>query len=100
MQDDICTLKAAPLEMELSRLIFASPSYRSSSKFWDGELVASFMLSDMIWNGCNGEETKWDCTLKHGLKLYLENLENSTDEYKAVAQPKDDWLVVTVDYHS
>ena len=63
----------------------------------------SFMLSDSFYNGVNHENTVWSaggCTFSNAMELLNEYLELHDKEWAAKARPKDDWLVVTVDYHS
>lgn len=65
------------------------------------EFEAKFMLRDTVWNGCNHEKTVWDRTFRGGMAMWAEDLEK---HYSDAAQehytPQEDWLVVTVDYHS
>lgn len=72
----------------------------ASYDFEDKNLEAKFMVQDKAWNGCNYENTEWNGTLEHALELYEKNMEHYRDEYKAKHTVQDDWIVVTVDYHS
>lgn len=92
---DVCRLSDAPSDFkDISRVIFASPNYKGEG------LEATFMLAEDIWNGVNHEKTAWDGTLSDALTKFKSNRSGYTDEYLARVTPTDDWLVVTVDYHS
>lgn len=68
---------------------------------FNGEgLEARFMVRDRVWNGVTHQKTAWDGTLGSALAENLEKLKNYKEEYAAKYTPNDDWLVVTVDYHS
>ena len=58
------------------------------------------MISDDIWNGVMHVKTQWDGKLKTALDAHSEKIKRYRDEYREKRTPKDDWLVVTVDYHS
>lgn len=91
---DICRFANTPSGLEPSRVIFAAPNYDGS------EMEATFMLSDEIWNGVNYENTTWDGTFADAVAKFKSRGSNYSDEYLKRVTPQDDWLVVTVDYHS
>ncbi len=97
---DICNLTAVPVGMQMSRIIFAGPSYQSETSKHDGPLQATFMLAEDAWNGVNHMPVTWDCTVADALKQFRKRLENYKDTYAAIIAPQDNWLAVTVDYHS
>lgn len=80
------------------RVIFTGPSFDGGTL--NGPLETTFMLADRVWNGANHMPVKWDGTIGDALSQFSQRLENMSEEYRSVASPKDDWLVVTVDYHS
>ena len=82
------------------RVIFAGASYESKSEERTGSLEAIFMLSDSVWNGVNHMDVTWDGTIGDALRQWNERLNCFAEGYKNQMQPKDDWLCVTVDYHS
>lgn len=90
---DICKYSDLPDSYNCSRLIFAGPDF-------EGSIAAYFMLSEDIWNGTNHEKTEWDGTLGRARELISKYCERYTDEYRKTHTPTDDWLAVTVDYHS
>jgi len=59
-----------------------------------------YMLEHEYWNGYTFQETSWDGSLKDGLEKLQERAKMWTDDWREQHMPKDDWLVVTVDYHS
>ena len=94
MNGDICAYKDLPAGLMAHRLIVAAPDYEGK------KLEAEAMYSRSIWNGVNHEDTKWDGGVETGIAAYLEKLKSYKTEYAEKRTPKDDWLVVTVDYHS
>ena len=92
---DISTLSELPDGYTCSRLITAKPHWQNK-----GKLEAGFMLSDSIWNGVNHVKSVWDGSVSHGIQLLSEHAKMYKEEYREKMTPKDDWLVITVDYHS
>lgn len=64
------------------------------------ELEVTLLLHKEIWNGVTHQTTDWDGTIASALELQERKLVNYKDEYREAVTPKDDWMVVTVDYHS
>lgn len=94
LPNDIDFLSKVPEGLTCSRVIFANPAF-------DGDgIEAGYMLVDSAWNGCNYMRVDWDGKFSSALDKYRESLKNYKDEYRDKYLPKDDWLVVTVDYHS
>jgi hypothetical protein len=93
---DICRFADVPSGLgDLSRVIFAAPNYDGT------EMEATFMVTDDIWNGVNYEKTEWDGTFSDAVaKFRVKTGTGYTEAYLERVTPKDDWLVVTVDYHS
>ncbi len=92
---DICRLTDVPADMTCSRVIIGGPSWRD-----DGTLEAKSMISDSMYNGVDWIDTAWDKTLPAALALHRKRFEHSKPEYREKVMPDDNWLVVTVDYHS
>lgn len=92
---DICRLSELPEGMTAGRFIIACPSWND-----DGTFSADYMISDDIWNGVMHVKTQWDGELKTALNAFSKKIEGYKDDYREKRTPKDDWLVVTVDYHS
>jgi len=93
LPQDVVSLKDMPMQLACSRAIIATPNYRD-------ELAAAFMLVDDAWNGCNYMKVDWDGKVQTALDRYRKRLNTYKDDYRAKRSPQDDWLVVTVDYHS
>jgi hypothetical protein len=91
-QDVVC-LKDLPSALTCTRVIIAAPNYNN-------EIEAEFMLVDDAWNGCNYMKVEWDGKVQTALTQFQEKTKHYKDEYAEKHTPKDDWLVVTVDYHS
>lgn len=100
LPDDVMRLGDVPADVKCSRVIIAGPSYQSETDNWTGPVTAKFMLCDSQWNGVNHMPVAWDETLSGALKQYCDNMESYKEDYREKFAPKDDWLVITVDYHS
>ena len=92
---DIMRLGDMPKSLTASHVIIAGPSWQD-----DGSLEAKHMLQTSIWNGVTHVDAKWDGTVQAALDEHKERLKNAQPDYAAKRIPQDDWLVVTVDYHS
>jgi len=91
---DVMALRDCPKDMSCNHVIIAGPTYDN-----DG-LEALCMFTADMWNGVNYQRTTWDKTVGSAISEYAKWLKNATSEYAATRIPNDDWLVVTVDYHS
>jgi hypothetical protein len=85
---DIIKLKDLPKKLSASHVIIAGKNH-------EGVFSATNMFQKEIWNGVSYEETKWDGKVSTALESHISKIKT----YKEVA-PKEDWLVVTVDYHN
>lgn len=99
-REDICELKDLPPHLTASHVIIAGPEWEPSTESWTGPLHATYMLSDTIWNGVNHVETNWDGKVLTAINDFRKKIELSTEDYRSSNWPLDNWLVVTVDYHS
>lgn len=77
---DICTVAEVPAELTCFTLIIAD------KPDWADKLVVVELLHKEIWNGVSMQKTDFDGNV---LKVLQER-----------KQVQDDWLVVTIDYHS
>lgn len=92
---DIMPLKDTPKSLTASHVIIAGPHWRD-----DGKLEAKHMVQESIWNGVNHVDAKWGGTVQSAIDEHKDSLKSYKPEYAAKYVPQDDWLVVTVDYHS
>lgn len=90
---DIMPLKDIPEELSAERVIIASYNYKD-------ELEAEFMISGDFWNGVTHVKAEWEGTVQSALKKHLEKIQRYTDEAREKYTPRQDWIVVTVDYHN
>lgn len=100
MPDDVMPLGMMPAGYKCSRVIVACPGYSQTSGTWDGPVKAEFMVTNGVWNGVNHMPVAWDETFQGAIEMHRKRLESYADKYRATNEPKADWLVVTVDYHS
>ena len=91
---DICTLDKMPELLSADAVIIAAPNYNESG------LEAKHLIHKSIWNGVSCIDTKFNGNVKTSINDYINKLENYKDEYKEKYSPREDWLIVTVDYHS
>ncbi len=96
---DVCKLRDA-MNVNCCRVIFAGPSYESKTGERTGPLRAQFMLSGSQWNGCNHMDIKWDGKVGSAMADWCKHLEHMADGYRAMMQPTEEWITVTVDYHN
>jgi len=99
MPGDICELRDA-LEIECQRIVFAGPSFVSDANAWTGPLEATFMLCTVEWNGTNYMKVDWDGKVGSAVEQLRKHARHYGEEYKARIVPQNDWLSITVDYHS
>ncbi len=90
---DVTTLAETPKGLTASRVIIAGPHWDTER----GGLEAHYMTLDDMWNGVMHVKSAWDGTLGAAL---AEHASRNTGKNAEKRTPRDDWLVVTVDYHS
>jgi len=100
MPGDIMKLRDVPERLRAERVIIARPGFEMVSKDYTGPIEAAFMLARDAWNGCNHMPVKWDGSIAAALADYRDDLSRCSPAYRAVVEPTEDWLAVTVDYHS
>lgn len=66
----------------------------------DNDLEPEYMTQEDFWNGVSHVKTTWDGTVKSAFGEYTEKLSHYKQEYAKKITPTDEWLLVTVDYHS
>jgi len=96
---NVCKLKDLP-DMECYRVIIACPSYDTKNGTWTGSLKAEFMISEDAWNGVSWMRVDWDKKVSSALARHTDKLSGRNPEYLEAAKPNNNWLVVTIDYHS
>lgn len=89
---DICTLEEMPKGHTCCRVIFA---YKQ-----DKALRISEMFQTKFYNGVSWLDAKWSGDFDEAMEMFKEEIKNYSDEYKEKETPKNDWLVVSVDYHT
>jgi len=61
---------------------------------------AVFMIEKEFYNGVNFIDSAWDGTVSSAIGQHNERIQNFAEEYKERNTVTDDWIVVTVDYHT
>ena len=94
LPEDVLHFRDVPREMTCCRVIIAGPNYEGTS------MEAKYMISEDIWNGVTHVKSDWDGKIGSALNQFMERAEHARDEWREKYVPTDNWLVVTVDYHS
>lgn len=92
---DVMTLRDCPRELKAEHVIIAGPSWRG-----EGSLEAKYMVQQEMWNSVCFVETTFDGYVSSAVLEHVRKLGNYKSDYAAKYTPQDDWLVVTVDYHT
>ena len=64
------------------------------------DVKAEYMLARSIWNGTTHQDTKWNGKLTSAIEEYNKRVESYADWFREINTVTDDWIAVTVDYHS
>lgn len=92
---DVMRLKDMPVELTASHVVIAVPHWDDDTK-----LKAEHMVQESLWNGVSFVKAAWNGNVMAAIEEYRAQLTNYKPEYAEKHNPQDDWLVVTVDYHS
>jgi hypothetical protein len=92
---DVMPVRDVPATHKANRVIVARPHWEKPDR-WEAE----YMISDDVYNGVNWMKTWWDGSLGSALADYRERISGYQQEYAEKIEVRDDWLAVTVDYHS
>jgi hypothetical protein len=82
------------------RVIVAGPSYETETEDWTGPLKAHYMAEQEYWNGVNWIDSQWQGTIADAIQIHHEKLENRKEKVAELMTVTDEWITVTVDYHS
>ena len=93
MNLDICTLAECPESLTAYALIIAALGFQD-------ELEAVHMIHQSVWNGVTHVDTDFSGSVMAELARWRGKAEHYREEYFEKINPRPDWLVVTVDYHS
>lgn len=94
LPEDVIHFRDVPRDHKCSRVIVAGPDHKGES------MEAEFMISEDNWNGVNHVKSDWDHTIGGALNMHMDRINGMIEEAQAKYSPTDNWLVVTVDYHS
>ena len=94
MEMDICKVSEIPAELKAAHVIIAG-RYAA-----DRKLQAMHMYRDSIWNGVTWQDTDWDRKVHTIIAKQAERIQHGQPAFLALNTITDDWLAVTVDYHS
>lgn len=101
---DVLPYKDVRDSVSMSRIIFAyleDFSYQKEAERSPPKFQASYMLSREFWNGVNWQDSSWDGKFGTAKAMFQKHADlRYKEERKSVFVPADDWLVVTVDYHT
>ena len=91
---DICRLGDAPETYKASRVIIAGLQYSGRG------LEAKFMVETEYYNGVSHLDTEWNGNVRGAVAAYISSAWRSQPEWREKNMPTDDWMAITVDYHS
>lgn len=92
---DVLPLGELPKTLTASRVIIAKQHWEDPTK-----IEAEFMYATDLWNGVTFQDTNWNGNVKEALNEYTKKLKNMSEEFVKKNTPQDNWICVTVDYHS
>lgn len=90
---DACRLDELPSGLKCEAFLYVSVDD-------DDEVEPKLLLRGSIFNGVNSQDTTWDGSVEKAFELLCKRIGNYRDEYRKAIEPRPDWLLVTVDYHS
>jgi hypothetical protein len=64
------------------------------------DLSGVYMVVQEAFNGLSYNKTDWDCTVLSAIDKAKERISYYLEGVRDSYTPKDDWLVVKIDYHS
>lgn len=89
---DICTVGQIPDGLTAHRVMIFGPTYR-------GFTTLHTHYAREVWLGSNYMKTDWDGNVMAAIHKHQLRFSNDSD-FARKARVQDDWLSVTVDYHS
>lgn len=92
---DVCRVDELGEFSTASRLIFVGPHWKDEGKY-----VPKEMLQSSFWNGVSHIDSTWDGKVASGIEWMNGKLKGCRPEHAEKNRVADDWLAVTVDYHS
>lgn len=92
---DIMKVSEIPKDLTAFRVIIAAPKYEDDPTF-----DIKYMISQDIWNGVKHLDVNWDTKVETALADYKKDIGRGVESYIERCGVKDDWLCVTLDYHT
>jgi hypothetical protein len=100
---DVMPLSMLPEDYTASKVIVAEPQ-RDWGQDGNPIIVNRFNASTMVekeyWNGVSLIESTWSGRVSEAIETRRKKIAGCRDDYRESVEPNDNWLVVTVDYHS
>jgi hypothetical protein len=90
---DVCAVGDLPA-LTCFRAIIATCKHNRENAEYDDYPEAVFMVAENMWNGVNFVDTTWDGTVQSAIEMFKEHWSSKGIEID------QDWIAVTVDYHS
>ena len=83
-----------PAELECATFIVVGPADKEG-------LEICHMLRDSIWNGVTWQDTQFDGNVMRAIDDWADKLKRVySEKYAETHAIRDDWLCITLDYHS
>lgn len=98
---NVCKLGDLPEDYSAARVLIGG-QHMSDIEKGEGllHLHCTYMVSQGVWNGVTHQDTSWKGSVTRAAKDWNAQLENYNPEFAKPNTTTDDWLSVTVDYHS
>ena len=101
---DICKVSEIPKEATAYRVIVAAPGFMKIGEdtyTYSGPLEAFYMVEQSFYNGVSFHDSTWDKKILSAIEVSQKKIsDRASEDYKNTHTIHDDWIAVTVDYHS
>ena len=100
---DVMLLSEVPEDLTAERVILAAPKKDWGSEgrpIIVGEFEATNMIEKSFWNGVTFNDTFWDGRFESAITYFKSKFESYKQEYRDSVTPTENWIAVTIDYHT
>ena len=101
---DICKVSEIPKNATAYRVIVAAKRFEKTGEdtySYIGPLEAFYMVEQSFYNGVSFHDSTWDKKILSAIEASQNNIsDRASEDYKNTHTIHDDWIAVTVDYHS
>lgn len=94
---DIMPVKEC-LDFDCGHVIIAS--LHDYNGKYPSEFVADYMVKDSIWNGVIHQNTDFKGCVGEAIRMFKDHIKNYNPDYIKKFENIENWLSITIDYHS